>query len=81
VDNDAGTGYPLENTGELYGAPQQFAVIITSHKMFFVDRCEQRGVSVLSAMGCVVSQCGDLWEIDTEHADYPKPLPGRGPGT
>ena len=56
-------------------------MIITSHKMFFVDRCEQRGVSVLSAMGCVVSQSGDVWEIDTEHADYPKPLAGRGPGT
>ena len=35
----------------------------------------------MRAMGCVVSQSGDVWEIDTEHADYPKPIPGTGPVT
>lgn len=43
----------------------------TTHKNNLIARCEQRGYTLEEVMGCVVSQDGDTWTIDVEHASYP----------
>jgi len=57
------------------------------------SRCLERGYTLDEVMSCVVSQDGDVWTVDQDHASYPrKPKPGfvpppqqpyiaRGPGT
>jgi len=46
-------------------------MIITCRRSHLEERCRQRGYSFSSVLGCVVSVAGDIWAIDTDHADYP----------
>jgi len=45
---------------------------ITTHKKYLWYRCAERGYSIDEVMPCVISQDGDNWTIDTDHASYPK---------
>lgn len=52
----------------------------TCHRSFLEARCRERGYTLDEVMGCVVSQDGDEWTIDTGHQAYPaKPKPGHEP--
>jgi len=61
----------------------------TCHRSHLESRCRERGYTLDEVMPCVVSQAGDEWTIDTEHAAYPRepkpghepPSPTQGPGT
>ena len=66
----------------------------TCHRTFLESRCRERGYTLDEVMGCVVSQDGDQWTIDTDHPAYPReakpgfvpesppePPPTHGPGT
>ena len=63
--------------------------MITCHRSHLEARCTERGYTLDEVMPCVVSQDGDQWTIDVEHAAYPRasrlPLPvappAHGPGT
>ena len=60
--------------------------MIQCHRHHIESRCRERGYSLDEVMGCVVSQDGDLWTIDTESEFYPRasraPEPAaQGPGT
>lgn len=58
----------------------QPAPLVTCDKSHLQARCTERGYSLDEVMGCVVSQDGDEWTIDTSHADYPKsPKEGFAP--
>ena len=46
--------------------------MITCHKMYFVQRCRERGYTIDEAMPCVVSKDGDMWTIDETHKAYPR---------
>jgi hypothetical protein len=63
----------------------------TCHRSYLEARCRERGHRLDEVMPCVVSQDGDQWTIDTDHAAFPRaakprhqpparPVP-RGPGT
>lgn len=47
--------------------------LITTDKKNLLYRCRTRGYSLEEVMDCVVSQDGDQWTIDTDHASYPTP--------
>ena len=52
----------------------------TCHRTFLESRCRERGYTLDEVMGCVVSQDGDQWTIDTDHPAYPRqPKPGFAP--
>jgi hypothetical protein len=66
--------------------------LITCHRSSLEQRCAERGYTLGEVMSCVVSQDGDQWMIDVDHAAYPRsPKPGHeqpppqpvghGPGT
>jgi len=44
----------------------------TCHRSYLEERCVERGYTLEEVMSCVVSQDGDQWTIDTEHAAYPR---------
>lgn len=46
--------------------------MITTHKNNLIKRCKERGYSLEEIMDCVISQDGDIWTIDENHASYPK---------
>jgi len=47
-------------------------MILTCDYKNLLARCEMRGYSLDEVMGCVVSQEGELWTIDTSHESYPR---------
>jgi len=63
--------------------------MITCHRSHLEARCTERGYTLDEVMGCVVSQNGDEWTIDTESEFYPRVSrlpetpapPTHGPGT
>ncbi len=50
---------------------------ITCHRRYLEARCRERGYQLADVMGCVVSQNGDQWTIDTDHPAYPHRKPGQ----
>ena len=46
--------------------------MITCHRIFLEQRCNERGYTIDEVMPCVISQNGDEWTIDTDHAAYPR---------
>jgi hypothetical protein len=54
--------------------------MITCHRSNLEQRCAERGYTLDEVMPCVVSQDGDKWTIDVDHAAYPRsPKPGHEP--
>ncbi|NDD84470.1 hypothetical protein EBZ38_09410 [bacterium] len=47
-------------------------MIITTHKKYLILRCAERGYSLDEVMPCVIQVDGDMWTIDTDHANYPR---------
>jgi hypothetical protein len=46
---------------------------ITTHRRHLEARCCERGYDLADVMPCVVSQNADVWTIDVDHEDYPRP--------
>lgn len=46
--------------------------MITCHRIFLEQRCNERGYTIDEVMPCVISQNGDEWTIDTDHPSYPR---------
>ena len=51
--------------------PMQPSTVISCHRSHLEARCKERGYSIEEVMPCVVSQNGDIWAIDTNHAAFP----------
>lgn len=47
--------------------------LFKTHKSNLQSRCNTRGYTLEEVMGCVVSQDGDEWIIDSDHPQYPHP--------
>jgi hypothetical protein len=54
--------------------------MITTHKKNLIARCKERLYKLEEVMDCVVSQNGDIWTIDVDHAKYPHTIK-QGVGT
>ena len=48
-------------------------MIIKTHKIHLMQRCQERGYTLSEVAGCIKFKDGDIWEIDTDHPSYPSP--------
>lgn len=58
--------------------------MITCHKKYLEQRCQERGYTWEEVLPCVVSQDGDEITVDIDHPSYPsaaRVVPTDGPGS
>jgi hypothetical protein len=46
--------------------------MITAKKVFFIERCNERGYTLDQVKDCIVSENGDDITVDETHPSYPK---------